>query len=350
MRTYTFAAVLAIAAAACSKPPPAAKVEEKVPPKRLLAAAGTTLTPLTFGIAAPLGAAAGVETGPVAGAYLSKVLPANVDVRLFSYDQLADDLAEGKLDFAYLPPLVYVKALKREPRLKLLRKALHRGQATYESVIFVRADSPYMKIADLKGKKIAWVQKGSTSGNLVPRAYLKGQSLEPSTFFSDERFLADHGKVCEAVFGKDVDAGASFADFPPRDGVVLVDGCASALKDGVKDLRIIYASDPIPNDVIVVSPRAPDNLAERLGQELDKMVTTEEGKAALSAGFKSEGFFAVKDDEFAAVRQVLAVFPDGDELAGGAKAAPPVAPAAPVPAAPVPAAPVPAPAATADKK
>ena len=46
------------------------------------------------------------------------------------------------------------------------------GTVGYYSVIYVKADSPYKDIEDLKGKTLGLVDPNSTSGNNVPRFFL----------------------------------------------------------------------------------------------------------------------------------------------------------------------------------
>ena len=48
------------------------------------------------------------------------------------------------------------------------------GSKGYYSVFYVKADSPYQKIEDLKGKNLGLVDPNSTSGNNVPR-FVAGQ-------------------------------------------------------------------------------------------------------------------------------------------------------------------------------
>src|SRR5439155_16927060 len=45
-----------------------------------------------------------------------------------------------------------------------------KGPQVYELWTIVKADSPYQKLTDLKGKKVAHVSPSSNSGNLAPRA------------------------------------------------------------------------------------------------------------------------------------------------------------------------------------
>ena len=49
----------------------------------------------------------------------------------------------------------------------------------YNLIMIVKASSPYQKLADLKGKKVAHTSPSSNSGNLAPRALFPTEGLVP---------------------------------------------------------------------------------------------------------------------------------------------------------------------------
>jgi phosphonate transport system substrate-binding protein len=54
-----------------------------------------------------------------------------------------------------------------------------KGPQVYQLWTIVKSDSPYQKLADLKGKKVAHVSPSSNSGNLAPRALVAAEGLIP---------------------------------------------------------------------------------------------------------------------------------------------------------------------------
>lgn len=54
------------------------------------------------------------------------------------------------------------------------------GPRSYHLAVIVRADSPYQKLTDLKGKKIAHSAPSSNSGNLAPRSLLPPKVSRPT--------------------------------------------------------------------------------------------------------------------------------------------------------------------------
>ena len=284
----TAVAVTLVACHAAPAPPPAARPQ------------------LVFGLALPWGPAVGIERARVATAYLAKALDADVVPKLFSYEELARALDDGKVDIAFIPPFGYVKAAAGG-RLTLVRRATHEGLPDYRAVLFTRRDSAIKSLDDLKGKDVAWVREGSASGNLFPRAWLLQHHLQPATFFAHEQFLGSHNDVCRAVYTGEAWAGASFTDARTDFDHAKVDGCEPALGDKVSDLKIVFATDPIPNDVIAVSAKLSPALTAKLAHALDQLPGSEDGRRVLRDGFASEGFVAVSDADFNVVRQALAV-------------------------------------------
>src|SRR6266403_740862 len=67
----------------------------------------------------------------------------------------------------------------------------------YQLIFVVRKDSPYQRLADLKGKKVAHVQPSSNSGNLAPRVLFPKEGLVPD---KDYKVLYS-GKHDQTVMG-----------------------------------------------------------------------------------------------------------------------------------------------------
>jgi len=56
------------------------------------------------------------------------------------------------------------------------------GVKGYHSVFYVKNNSPYKTIADLKGKNLGLVDPNSMSGNNVPRFAMNSMKLTPEEF------------------------------------------------------------------------------------------------------------------------------------------------------------------------
>ncbi|MGB3329801.1 MAG: phosphate/phosphite/phosphonate ABC transporter substrate-binding protein, partial [Thermomicrobiales bacterium] len=78
----------------------------------------------------------------------------------------------------------------------------------YYSVISVKKGSGINTIADLKGKTFAFVDPASTSGHLIPKAYLLTSGINPDTEMQTI-FAGGHPTSALALWNGKVDAAAS---------------------------------------------------------------------------------------------------------------------------------------------
>src|SRR4249920_3653061 len=81
----------------------------------------------------------------------------------------------------------------------------------YQLWFVVRKDSPFQKLSDLKGKKVAHVQPSSNSGNLAPRALSPGQGLVPDQDYKVV-YSGKHDQTVMGVLSGDYDGGPVASD------------------------------------------------------------------------------------------------------------------------------------------
>jgi phosphonate transport system substrate-binding protein len=140
--------------------------------------------------------------------YLGEKLGQPVTVRVSrDYQAHIDAVGRDEFDFAYIAPLSYVRMTARYGPIPLLARQAIGGNVTFHGKIIVRKDSTIRTLADLKGKRLAFVEPESTMGYLVPRQMLKDKGITARQL-ARQRFLGDHANVALAVLAGDDDAGA----------------------------------------------------------------------------------------------------------------------------------------------
>jgi phosphonate transport system substrate-binding protein len=107
----------------------------------------------------------------------------------------------------------------------------------YNLIVIVKANSPYQKLADLKGKKVAHTAPSSNSGHLAPLALFPGEGLTPDKDYKII-FSGKHDQTVMGVNSGDYDAGAVASDVFHRMGV------RGQVKES--DFRVIYRSQKFP--------------------------------------------------------------------------------------------------------
>lgn len=114
------------------------------------------------------------------------------------YTAIVRDIANGTIDFAWLASVTCVQAHESGPVIPFIC-AQKKGSATYYGHLAVRVDSPYQSLEDLKGERVCGTSASSTSGNLMPTAWLKDQGIDKFKYFSAFEYLGRHDNACQAV-------------------------------------------------------------------------------------------------------------------------------------------------------
>jgi phosphonate transport system substrate-binding protein len=131
------------------------------------------------------------------------------------------------------------------------------GTIGYYAVAFVRADSPYKTLSDLKGKTWAWVEPNSSSGYIFPLVGFRRMGLEPEKHFGKVVFSGGHEQSIIGVLDKAYDGAITWTNDVEKH---TRGGLHMMLSRGVlkkEDIRIIWKSDLIPNPVIAIRSDLP---------------------------------------------------------------------------------------------
>lgn len=191
--------------------------------------------------------------------YLSQQLGTKVTLRVANdYAAVIEGQRNGSIHLAGYGPASYARAIvtgvKVEPFVTTVNND---GTVGYYSVFYVRADSPYKTIDDLKGKNLGLVDPNSTSGNNVPRFALNKLKLNPETFFGRVTYTGSHENAVIALQQKTVDVAANWWNAENDSNLTRMVSKGLAKQE---DFRIIYKSDLIPNSPFAYLASLPPDL------------------------------------------------------------------------------------------
>lgn len=212
--------------------------------------------------------------------------------------QLATWLDEGEVDMAALSSAAYVAA-KEDHALRLLAKAVAPdGSSSYVGYILTRRDTGIQSIADLRGRVFCYVQLGSTSGYVFPRALLRKQGIYDTDFRSIV-FGGDHPQTLRLLENGSCDAASVFAR-----------AWHDAGKHGMSPETFlpIETTDPMPLDAYCVS----GNMDKKQADELQETLLGLTPDSDLSKKLRDEnarfiGFVPAADADYDTVRANLRV-------------------------------------------
>lgn len=195
--------------------------------------------------------------------YLQKKLAMPVEL-IYStdYNGLIEALKSNKIHMANLPPFAYVIATRAMKLTPLVTLGNNGKPSTYHSVIVVKGNSSMNTMSDIKAHSkaltLCFSDPASTSGHLVPRGYLTTIGLNPDTAFKQTVFAGNHAAAVLSVKSGKIDVGCT------TDLVFKIMTNAKMLKEG--DLKIIWTSEPIVGDPIVVRNDINPALAKKIQQ------------------------------------------------------------------------------------
>ncbi len=129
------------------------------------------------------------------------------------------------------------------------------GFQGYNLILITKASSPFQKITDLKGKKVAHTSPSSNSGNLAPLALFPGEGLVPDKDYKII-FSGKHDQSVMGVNSGDYDAAAVASDVFHR----------MAERGQVKesDFRILYRSQKFPTSSFAYAHDLEPKLADKM--------------------------------------------------------------------------------------
>lgn len=134
-------------------------------------------------------------------------------------------------------------------------KGTEKGPQGYHLISLVKKDSPYQKLADLKGKKVAHTAPSSNSGNLAPQVLYPLEGLKPGADYKPI-MSGGHDKSVLGVASGDYDMGGVASDVYER---MVIRGTVKA-----DDFRIIYKSPIFPTSSFAYAHDLKPDLAKKL--------------------------------------------------------------------------------------
>ncbi len=142
--------------------------------------------------------------------YLSRELGTKVTLRIANdYAAVIEGQRAGNIHIAMYGPASYARAYIIGAKVEPFAIEVNGdGTKGYYSVLYVKSDSSYKDIKDLKGKNLCLVDPNSTSGNNVPRFAMDKMGIDPEKFFSKVVYSGSHENAviglaqgtCDAAF------------------------------------------------------------------------------------------------------------------------------------------------------
>ncbi len=231
--------------------------------------------------------------------YLSEAIGQKVVLYIAkNYGDLRTQMEAGTVVIGSFSPFAYVDAA-RGGKIRIIAQSILEGSATYRGLIVARKESGLKTVAELEGKRFAFVDPKSASGYVYPRAMLIEKGVTPERFFKETIFAGGHDKVIAAVLEGRADAGAIY------DGAL---GVAKAKGAATEHLAVLSSTDPIPHDAIAVRVGLDEALSIKIRTALVDLDKSEAGRKVIANSKKKlTGHVIAEDSLFDVVRRTAKI-------------------------------------------
>lgn len=176
--------------------------------------------------------------------YLEKKLDTPIDMVVTdNYASLIEGMKNGTIDIGWYGAFSFIAAEGEMELTPLIVEQRKDSGIYYKSLMITLKDSGIETIEQLKQKRYAFVDSGSTSGFILPYALFKSRNIDIKQYFSEIHYSGNHHQVPIDIKNNVVDAG-SISSIQYE---LLIDEG----KINEEDFRVIWQSDDIPGSPYV---------------------------------------------------------------------------------------------------
>ncbi len=196
------------------------------------------------------------------GEYLSEKTGLPVEFTILSrYGNIIDSFNNEKMDGAFFGSFTGALAIQKLGVVPLARPVNLDNTSEYHGYLLVRKDSGIESVSDMRGKRMAFVEKATTAGYLFPLAFFREKGVKDiDRFFGEKFFTGSHDAAVIAVLDGEADVGAAKNTIYNR---VKNDNPRVE-----KELTIIARSPSVPSNGLCVRNTLDPGLQKKLKQAL----------------------------------------------------------------------------------
>ncbi len=169
------------------------------------------------------------------------------------------------------------------------------GSMGYNSVIVVKAESPYKTIEDLKGKVVARTDPLSGSGYLIPTAAFREMGKPVDEYFKSP-LAGGHPQAVLGVLKGTYDAAFTWTSKDDNIGNLRAMMNKGLLKR--EQIRVIWVSPPLPSPPVVIRTDLPKAMRDDLEKLFVELQNHDMKIAEAIAQGRTKGMVPIKHDDY----------------------------------------------------
>lgn len=230
-------------------------------------------------------------------AYLSKELGTKVTLRIAQdYASVIEGQKAGQIHIGMHGPASFARALMTGAKIEAFAQDVNLdGTKGYYSVLYVKKDSPFQKIEDLKGKNLGLVDPNSASGYNVPMFSMHKLGIDAEKFFGKVVNTGSHENAVIAVQQGTVDAAFNWWNDEQESNLRRMERKGMAKYD---DFRIVFKSQMIVNSPMAMNADLPADLKKAIRDAVLNIATKDKAAFDRATDGKARPWAAVDNKAF----------------------------------------------------
>lgn len=238
--------------------------------------------------------------------YLSKEIGTKITLRIANdYTAVIEGQKNRQIHVGFYGPGSYARAheVSGGNVVPLVTTRNQDGSIGYFSVLYVKADSPYKTVADLKGKNLGMVDVESTSGYKAPTFFLAEQGVPVQQHFGKAQPTGSRENAVLALTQGTVEAAFNWWNSETDSNLTrMINKGMLKKNDGTpmkyEDFRIAWKSPLLAGSPYAILNDMPDDLKSKIQKAfVDAPVKAKAAFDKLSDG-KDQGFAVVTHADY----------------------------------------------------
>jgi len=223
-------------------------------------------------------------------AQLADKIGVPIEIKILpSYSDVINHFQELDLDGAFLGSFTGTMAIQELGLEPLVRPQFMDDSATCSAVVFAKTGAGIRTVQDMQGKRIAFVDRASATGYLLPLAYFRSLGVEDyNNWFGEVLFSGTHEDVINDVVNGYADVGAVSS--------TIFFMAAGTDPRVLNELAVLATSPQIPSNPLAVRSDLPGDLKEALRQQMLSLHQSAAGREILKELKMTQFTKATKED------------------------------------------------------
>jgi phosphonate transport system substrate-binding protein len=215
--------------------------------------------------------------------FLSERVGVEIELSMLSrYGNIVERIIGKEVDAAFLGSFTGALASAQLGMEPVARPINLDGTSTYWGYLFVRRDSGIETVDQMRGRRLALVEKATTAGYVFPVAFFRDHGVEDlDRFFSEVQFWGSHDAAINAVLDGRADIGAAKN--------TIWEHLAGESSRVTAELSILATSPKVPSNGLFLSPEVEPSIRETIRSTLLDLDEDPAGAEVL-AKLRARGF------------------------------------------------------------